>query len=546
MMGGQFAARDRRLAWIAFCLVSAWFLSFSQPAADVLDAEVAHQSARSMCREGTLAMGDSPQALALVAHAEHAAPGASPLSRGRDGRWRSWYAPGQVLLLAPLHLVGDALARIDPEPEEIASTRMLDGVVRAEWWPHAATAWANPLCAGALAALTYLVARRLGASRRSSAWAVLGLSLGSFLAPLSRGQLSDVPAALCLLLGFERWLAARATVAHALDWCGLALGGACAVRVQLAPAAACLALGAIWSAPLRGAAAARLAPGLAAGALLVVLANLARSGSPFDFGYAPVFAGGFFARNPLEGAWLLVSSPGRGLWWSAPVLLPALLGWWCWRRRDATVATTLFVAALLVVAPVCVMVAWHGAHAHGPRYALAAVVLLAPCAALHFDQASARAARAWRVALAAAACLQLSFLATDAASWHAAAVEAQRRLRPELVREGVDPVVRDEDLFQAALVDWRTAAPLSVPRYALAQLASGPDGALDAERVFPLAGRASFLPPERARHGRFLAMVDAGEVGASRWPLACLVALLLGVGAWLVGRELKARGAPGR
>ena len=162
------------------------------------------------------------------------------------------------------------------------------------------------------------------------------------------------------------------------------------------------------------------------------------------------------------------------------------------------------------------------------------------------SKASARAARAWRVALAAAACLQLSFLATDAASWHAAAVEAQRRLRPELVREGVDPVVRDEDLFQAALVDWRTAAPLSVPRYALAQLASGPDGALDAERVFPLAGRASFLPPERARHGRFLAMVDAGEVGASRWPLACLVALLLGVGAWLVGRELKARGAPGR
>jgi hypothetical protein len=539
-------ARDRRFAWIAFCLVSAWFLSWAQPSADVIDAEVAHQAARSLRREGTLAMGDSPEARALVAHAEQAAPGASPLARGADGRWRSWYAPGQAVLLAPLHLVGEGLAHLDPRPDSNGSARVVDGVVRSEWWPHAATSWANPLCAGALAGLAYLVARRLGASRGSSAWAVVGLCFASFLAPLARGQLSDVPAALFLCLGFERWLAARAGDPRALPWCGFALGLACATRVQLAPAAVVLAASAAWSAPHRVAAAVRLVPGFAAGALLVALANHARGGSPFDFGYASVFAGGFFARNPLEGAWLLVSSPGRGLWWSAPVLLPAVLGWWRWHARDATGAAALFVAALLVAAPVCAMVAWHGAHAHGPRYVLASVVLLAPCAALCFDHAGAWVRRAWRAMLVAAAALQLCFLATDAASWHAAAIEAQRRLAPELGREGADPVVRDEALFQSALVDWRTAAPTSVPRYALAQFAADAEGAIDAERVFPAAGRAAYLPPERARHGRFLALVDAEAVGAARWPLALLVALFLGVGAWLAARTLKERAPTGR
>jgi hypothetical protein len=271
----------------------------------------------------------------------------------------------------------------------------------------------------------------------------------------------------------------------------------------------------------------------------VGLANHSRGGSPFDFGYGSVFAGGFFARDPLEGAWLLLASPGRGLWWSAPVLVPALLGWWMLRRRDASFAHALVVAAILVAAPACAMVAWHGAHAHGPRYVLGAVVLLAPCAALAFDRGSALARAGWRASLVAAALLQLSFLAVDAASWHAAAIEAQRRLRPELARQGADPVVRDEELFQSALVDWRTAPPTSVPRFALAQLRAAPDGAIDAELVFPAAGRASFLPPERARHGRFLVLRDAGEVGAARWPLLSFVALLAAAGAWLLRRALK-------
>jgi hypothetical protein len=85
-----------------------------------------------------------------------------------------------------------------------------------------------------------------------------------------------------------------------------------------------------------------------------------------------------------------------------------------------------------------------------------------------------------------------------------------------------------------------------VPRYALAQFAADAEGAIDAERVFPAAGRAAYLPPERARHGRFLALVDAEAVGAARWPLALLVALFLGVGAWLAARTLKERAPTGR
>ena len=543
---------DRWWAAALASLVAAWFLVWAQGTPDVVDAEIAQQTAGSLARHGSLALAveplsstldsaaarpaDTPEARALVERARGAAPGAFALLRGPDGGWRAWYAPGQALLLVPFHAAGALAARCAPATEAAHAARIVDGVARSEWWAHAVASWSNPLCAAALAACAFLVARRLGASRTAAAWAASSLVLATLLAPLSRGMLSDVPAALCLCVALERWLAARAAGPAARGaWLGmgLALGAAVATRVQLAPAALALAAAAVLGAAPRVRVLCLVAVPFGAGCALVALANHARSGDWTDLGYGAVFAGGFWSQPPLEGLWKLLASPGRGLLWSSSGVLLALAGLWSARDEQRLVVRTLACAALLVVLPIACTVAWHGGHVFGPRYVLAALVLVWPFAALCLDRLHGAARLGAHALLVAGALLQLPFMAVDAATWHAAAIEHQRVARPDLVAASTDPVVRDEALFQAALVDWQAAPLVTVPRLWLAQRSAPDTGAVRAGDVWGdgPGSEQLFVAPERARGGRHLLWVDAAELGVPWIVPVLLVALLLACGA---------------
>ena len=523
-------ASDRWCAAGLFFVLAAWFSLFAQGTPDVVDAEIAHQTASAMVRAHSTAVQGTPEAQELVKFAGQAAPGAFPLVQGPDGGWRGWYAPGQALLLVPLYVLGAALAAASPWLTGPRAERVLDGVARSEWWEHAATSLSNPLYSAALAAALYLSARHLRASRRAACCAVVGLALGTFVAPLSRGMLSDIPAAAALAWAMERFYAQRACQAlgAAPSWWGLGAGLAIAVstRVQLAPAAAIIGVVVVWSAPQRLVAARQLGVCALAAMAVVLSANVARSGRALDFGYGAVFAGGFFALAPWEGAWKLWFSSGRGLVWYSSGVLLALAGWWLVRAQRRTELVVVLAAALAVGLPVCSMVAWHGAHAPGPRYVLAAVVLVWPALALLFDAVQPLARRVLQVWLCVSVVAYVPWMVVDSATWHALALEHQRG---QAHHHGST----DEQLFQAAMVDWRSAPLVTVPQLAVAQFS--PD-ATDADGK--IHSFASLLPPERARHMRHLLWVEADSLGVPFWVPMGWLGLLLGL-ALLAFRKMR-------
>jgi len=523
-------ASDRWCAAGLFFMLAAWFSLFAQGTPDVVDAEIAHQTSSALVRAMSTAVQGTPEARELVKFAGQAAPGTFPLVQGPDGGWRGWYAPGQALLLVPLYVLGAAVSASTTWMPEPPAERVLDGVARSEWWEHAATSLSNPLYSAALAAALYLSARHLRASRRAALLAAAGLSLGTFAAPLARGMLSDIPAAAALAWAMERFYAQRASqeLGATPTWWGL---GAClaiavSTRVQLAPAAAIIGLAVLWYAPQRTLAARQLGVCALTAMAVVLAANAARSGRYFDFGYGAVFAGGFFAFAPWEGAWKLLFSSGRGLVWYSSGVVLALGGWWLVRLQRRTELFVVFAAALAVALPVCSMVAWHGAHAPGPRYVLAAVVLVWPALALFFDAAQPLARRLLQVWLCVSVMGYLPWMVVDSATWHALALEHQRGRAQQ-------HDWNDEQLFQAAMVDWGSAPLVTVPQLAVAQFSA--EGTDSDGRVHSFA---SLLPPERARRMRHLLWVDAHSLGVPFWVPLVWLGLLVGL-ALLAFRKMR-------
>lgn len=151
---------------------------------------------------------------------------------------------------------------------------------------------------------------------------------------------------------------------------------------------------------------ARCAALLALGAGILLLQNLALTGSPFSSGYATdLDATWGFSTDPLTGLWGQLLSPGRGLLLYAPPLLA--LPWAAraaWRADRGLVGAigTVVVGLLLLHAA---WWSWHGGWGWGPRFLLPAVPLLMLIFAL--GDRPRLGAWPWALAMAACAALQL-------------------------------------------------------------------------------------------------------------------------------------------
>ncbi|MEO6711563.1 MAG: phospholipid carrier-dependent glycosyltransferase [Planctomycetota bacterium] len=524
-------ARDRAGAFAIFALLLALYTLTFSGLPDNPDAEVEFQTVRSLAQQGHFALGSTPEADAIIAAQFDVAPGGT----GREGRWYSWFGVGQALVALPFYFAGELAERVFPDVEARHAQTFDYGARRSEYWQHLAVGWRNSLLAAATAALLAIAARRLGASRGSALLSALLFATATFVWAQARSTLSDVQATFCLCLAFERWLAYR-SAPRAAPWtlacAGSALALAVLTRVAMAPAAAVVAAACLVSLSAHRARAlawcAFLAP-IALGAALFLAVNALRFGSLTQTGYHVTLAKGSFFTYPLHlGLAGILVSPGKGLFWMAPLVLLVPIG--LHRARAGGERAWPWLACLAsfaVAAPVLCTQTWHGAWTYGPRYLLPCLPFLWPAVALAFDRARER-----RVVLGAALLCTLLGLATaipgvlvDHMTHQDLAVQAARIAWPE--PGGSDERERDAARFLSIQWDWRFAAPWA--HWRIAALRSGGTGdRYSARELFGVDSDAVLAPEHDRESGwRHFAWVYLREqLGGPAW------ILLAGAGFW--------------
>jgi hypothetical protein len=262
---------------------------------------------------------------------------------GVGGDHYSKYGIGLSVLAIPPYLLGKAVGGV------------VGHVDRVE---QAAVASLMPLIAALLAVAIFLLAKRLGASNRSAVLVGAGGVLGTYALPYGKDFFAEPLTALFVTLTLERAIARRPMSAGAF------LGAAGLTRAQsfiLVPLVIPIIA---WKQGTR-AALRSLPPVLAAGVVQALL-NVARFGSPLDFGYG----GEGFTNNLFSGLTNLLLEPTKSILLFAPVVIllpPALVLLWR-RKRDASI---LLTANLLVVTLMtATWYSWQGGWSWGPRLLL--------------------------------------------------------------------------------------------------------------------------------------------------------------------------------
>ena len=334
---------DRWMARSVFLILLGLYTAVFTGQTDNPDAEVEFQTTRSLVEDGRLALGDSPEAQAIIAEGHAVRPGGP----AREGEHFSWFGVGQALVGVPFYAAGALVSNLLPEYEERHRLTYRYGVQRTDYFEHLFVGWRNPLLTALTAWLLVISARRLGIGRRN-AW-LTGISYGlcTFALGQARSTLSDVQATFFLFLAFHQLLKVRESFRRFgrpsgfdLALLGSALGMAFLTRVAVAPAIPVLLL--VTAVALHvgrrrlhnpGSFLVDLAwvvvPAAACFALFARL-NQVRFGDPdslnlielLDSGYSGgVEAAAFFSFPPYLGLAGLLVSPGRGLVWLAPGLL---------------------------------------------------------------------------------------------------------------------------------------------------------------------------------------------------------------------------------
>ena len=539
---------DRRAALSVFLILLAVYSATFTGLPDNPDAEVEFQTTRSLARDASFALGDTPEARAIVAARFNVAPGRP----GREQRFYSWHGPGQALAGVPFYWCGALLARAFTAIEARHAATTLRGYPRSEYFAHLCVSWRNPLLAAATAGLLVLTALRLGLAR-TAAW-LTGLTFGlcSFAWPQARSTLSDVQATFLTFLAFHELVRVRATLVEEraprlghLAVLGAALAAAVLTRVVLLPVALVL-LGAtlvvLHRAPRRGRWLTALGVPLVLGAALFLWVNYARFGSPLETGYGAVLASGtFFSYPPLLGLAGLLVSPGKGLVWLAPGLVLFPLGWVLARRRgEALWPWTALGVALACMGPVACMQAWTGAYTYGPRYVLPMVPIAWLC--VGYALADGRLARvAASLLLALGFVVQLPAALVDYNTHLELAVQAARVRWPD----ARGPTQRDQDeaRFLALCWDWGFAAPWAHWRILFHRLA-GRGEQFPVRELFFLDSDLVLEPAERRERGfEHLAWVDLRQrLGGRTGPAWLAVTALFLAGGLLASRSLDRSG----
>lgn len=226
-------------------------------------------------------------------------------------------------------------------------------------------------------AVLYLyMRRRAGSSPLAAAAIAYAIAFGTIIFPYSTMLFAHVPAALFLLLAFV-WHDRRPLLA------GVCAGIAGLCFYFCIPAAAVilvLVLTRSWKSALRF-----VAGGIPFGILLGWY-HYECFGSPWRTSVES--SGGFTEQGKLFGVigkpaidalWGITFSPYRGLFYSSPILLVAILGiiMMITRRAMLRELTAIVVISLIFIIGTASFNGWSGGSAFGPRYLLPIVPLLA-------------------------------------------------------------------------------------------------------------------------------------------------------------------------
>ncbi len=276
------------------------------------------------------------------------------------------HAPlGLTLLLLPGFVVGRLASLVFAQEDREEVTRLIFLA-------------ANPLITALTGGLLVLLCRALGASLRSAATLAMVFGLCTWAWAHGNSDFSEPATALMMTwasLASVKWWAGptlrRAAVVGFLAGAVVLTRASTVLFVPIFLIAG-LAANRQHTAPGRGR---QLVAFMLAGfvpAAVFIANSVIRFGTPFTTGYRK-----FLFNAPLyEGLFGLFLSPGKGLFWYAPICVVAMFGLrrsYIARRRYAVFVGAVMMVHLAVVARVEF---WHGDFAYGPRYLIPMLPIL--------------------------------------------------------------------------------------------------------------------------------------------------------------------------
>ncbi|HIG10619.1 MAG: hypothetical protein ABGY71_06240 [bacterium] len=559
-MGEFIGIIDRRVALAVFFLILAVYTAtFNGPAASP-DAEVSFQTTSALWRTGSLAIGGTPEAEALIDYARGAAPGSSSVRAGvgasDEASYYGWYGVAQAVCALPFYALGRLVGHFTPGIEEAYGATLRLGAGRSEYFAHLFVGWRTPLMGAMTALLVALACIRLGLTRRQSFIGGLAYGLTTFAWPQALADLSDVQATFFVALASYALLVMRQRYSRSAALVlGFSAGLGLLTRVGVAPLIVCIDVafvlvclqakgrGALQGAPQQDQRLALLLRGLLPQALALAIffaLNYLRFGTLLDSGYGEALRGGLFGGDPLTAGLGLLISPGKGLLWMAPALLLVFSG----ARRAgrhgrsglALFALCIFLGAFL---PALMIRGWHGAWCYGPRYLLPALPILWVLAVGGFARSDIDdTPRPVAIALLLLSLLiQVPGVLVDSFCYHEMAVQAARE-RFE-VSSSLAPADAEAERFDALHFDFGFAAPWAHWRI-LRQRVADLGEEFEAREIFRYETSLRLVPSERREHGfGHLAWVHLNrDLGGRIWPAVGLILALAGAGLVLTSRAL--------
>ena len=531
---------DRIVALSVFFILLAAFTATFSGLPDNPDAEVEFQTTSALARNGSYALGGTPEAEAIMSLAFNVRRGGP----GREEEFFSWFGVGQALVGLPFYYVGSLFERLYPELEKRHRSTTAYGFPRSEYFQHLVVGWRNSLLTALMGALLVLASRHIGVRRRY-AWGV-GLSYGlcSFAWPQARSTLSDVQGAFFFFSSFLMLLQIaehidryqKPKVRHLLLF-GFALGMSFLTRSVLALAVLTMALCFLtmlfkgWKRtrrpgwPVREALLA-FAPALALFGYFLWINN-ARYGDPFQTGYGDPSS--YFGGHPIQGLIYLLSSPGAGLFWMAPGSI--LIVFWFRRliaRGNLQLMAMLICICLSIALPIAFFTGWHGAHTYGPRYLLPMLPFLWLGIGPAFEVLHEKPLPSFiaKTLVLVGLLTSLPGVLVDYATHNDLALQAVRMAYPEFESIEAESDAQ-EAWFVKTKLDWRFAAPWAhwrIFRHRVAGL--GED--YPVREIFFLQDEATIQPVyEREKGFLHLAWIDLRDRLNGKLELAVVICVLM-------------------
>lgn len=299
--------------------------------------------------------------------------------KGPDDLRYGRYGLGLSILQAPFAWLGKQIDVHDP-----GAFRRIVGPIVSIYYPENFSIFAatlvGPLCGALAAAMLWSVAGALGYPRRVRAALVLLLVLATQAWPASRDGFAHIGVLALLLVAIREALTwSRPIVSPAI------LGSALGFLLLLRPFDAVLGSPAILVYTLVRHARADRAAGVlarnlvAAAVPLVVAGVIAALHNHLRFGHVLLFdepGTQSFNGTFLLGAYGLLLSSGRGLFFYSPPLIAGLCGVPAFARRLPAETALLAGIALPIFAGYAIYASWDGGLCWGPRYIVPLVPLL--------------------------------------------------------------------------------------------------------------------------------------------------------------------------